>query len=151
MTKRVVTFVTLVAMLLVGTCAFAGKSGGSGGGGGKSGGKSNGQKKSDKSDKGSSRVDGDLESLAKQLGLTDDQKAKIKPILADQAKKLKDMKKDSSLAKADRKTKSSEIRQDTLKQIRPILTADQQKKLDEMPKPQHKGGKHGDKQQGEQS
>jgi Spy/CpxP family protein refolding chaperone len=154
MTRRFVTLVTLAAMLLAGTFAFAGKSGGSGGGGGKSGGKSGGKQQSDQSDQSakkgsSSRVDADLDSLAKQLNLTDEQKAKIKPILQDQAKKLKDLKKDSSIAKADRKAKSSEIKQDSLKQIRPILTADQQKKLDEMPKSEHKGGKHSDKQQAE--
>ena len=124
MTRRFLIFVTLGATLLVGTCAFAQKSGGKSGG--KSGSKLGGS---------ASRVNADLESLSQQLTLTEDQKTKIKPILLSQSKKLREMKKDSSLGKDDLKAERRDIRQETLLQIRPILTVEQQKKLDEMPRP----------------
>lgn len=136
MKKRFATLTVLAAMLLLGTYGFAQKSQG------KSGGKSGGHKQS------SSRVDADLASLTQQLSLTDDQQAKIKPILEEQSKKLKGLKTDSSLPQADMKAKRSEIRRATVEQIRPILTADQQKKLDQMPKSHgKKGGSQGEKAQ----
>jgi protein CpxP len=79
-----------------------------------------------------------LENLSKQLNLTDDQKAKIKPILEGEAKQIQSLREDSSLSREDRRAKSMQIRQSTHTQIRTLLTADQQKKFDSM---QQRGGR----------
>src|SRR6185312_15251752 len=50
-----------------------------------------------------------VESLAKQLDLTEDQKTKIKPILEDMQKKMGDLRKDTGLAQEDRRAKMKEI------------------------------------------
>jgi Spy/CpxP family protein refolding chaperone len=155
MTKRFAIF-AVAGMMLVATCAFAGRGGG---GGGSTSGKSTMNsmdkssqkdlsKNSSKSDKGkgSNKVDAELDELNKQLTLTDEQKAKIKPILADKYQKIGALKKDSSVAKDDRKAKTKEIADATTQQIRPLLTPDQQTKLDQMPKGKSgKGGKHKNK------
>ncbi len=82
---------------------------------------------------GQSRGDA-IEVLARQLGLSDDQKTKIQPLLADKSRKLKALKSDSSLSQDDKKAKAKEIRENSLAQIRPLLTPDQQAKLDQSPK-----------------
>src|SRR5260221_10192991 len=51
-----------------------------------------------------------LDMLAKQLELTDEQKTKIKPILEEQAKKIKDLRADISLSQEDRRAKMKAIR-----------------------------------------
>jgi Spy/CpxP family protein refolding chaperone len=75
-----------------------------------------------------------LDHLSHDLKLTDDQKAQIKPILQEQAKKFQALHQDTSLSPEDMHAKFHEIRQSTMKQIRPLLTADQQKKYDAMAK-----------------
>ena len=75
---------------------------------------------------------GRLQQLAAQLNLTDDQKAKITPILQDEFQQIQQVRVDTSLTRRERFAKMGEIRQNANKQIRPILTPDQQKKLDEM-------------------
>jgi hypothetical protein len=84
--------------------------------------------------------DAQLDHLSKDLKLTDDQKAKIKPILEDQAKKLQALHQNSSLAPEDMHAKFHEIRQNTVKQIRPLLNADQQKKYDDAVKNEERRG-----------
>jgi protein CpxP len=78
-----------------------------------------------------------LEHLSQQLKLTDDQKAKIKPILEDQSKKMQALHQDSSLSPEDMHSQMWQIRQGTMKQIRPLLNADQQKQFDTMSKGDH--------------
>src|SRR5512137_1682949 len=43
-----------------------------------------------------------LDQLAQQLNLTDDQKAKVKPVLEAQGKKMSEMRADTSLSREDR-------------------------------------------------
>jgi Spy/CpxP family protein refolding chaperone len=69
-----------------------------------------------------------MKSAVEELNLTDDQKAKVKPILQDEAQKLKALRQDTSLAKEDKKAKLKSIREDTNAKIKPILTADQLEK-----------------------
>jgi protein CpxP len=85
--------------------------------------------------------DAQLQRMSQRLNLTDEQKDKIKPLLQDQAKQMDSLRQDSSLSQQDRWTKMQEIRQNTMKQIRPLLNADQQKQLDEMA--QERGGRGG--------
>ena len=73
-----------------------------------------------------------LEHMSQELSLTDDQKAKLKPILEDQAKQMQELRKDTSSSDQDRHAKMKQIHESTMSQVRPILNADQQKKLEEM-------------------
>jgi len=73
-----------------------------------------------------------LDRLAQQLNLTDDQKAKIKPILEDQAKQFQTLRDDTSVSPEDRRSQFMQIRENTSKKIRAVLDPDQQKKYDEM-------------------
>ncbi|MGH9709113.1 MAG: hypothetical protein ACRD37_01015 [Candidatus Acidiferrales bacterium] len=79
-----------------------------------------------------------LQMLNKQLTLTDDEQAKIKPILEDEQKKMEDLRNDSSTSRQDRFQKMRDIRQNTDKQIRSNLDENQQKKFDDMRKEQEK-------------
>ncbi len=73
-----------------------------------------------------------LEHMSKELNLTDDQKTKIKPILDEQMKQMQDARQSTSTSDQDRRAKMKQIHENTMSQIRPILTSDQQKKLEEM-------------------
>ena len=66
------------------------------------------------------------------LNLTDDQKAKIKPILENESTQVQALHQDTSLSMQDRRTKMRDIHDSTLSQVRPLLTSDQQTKLDSM-------------------
>ena len=64
--------------------------------------------------------------LAKHLGLSDDQSAKITTILQNQQQQLSALRGDSSLSQDDRRAKMHSIRQDTDTQINAVLTPAQQ-------------------------
>jgi periplasmic protein CpxP/Spy len=70
-----------------------------------------------------------LEWLSKQLNLTDDQKAKVKPILDDQGKQMRAVREDTSLSQEQKRDKMKEIHEKTDSQINDILTPEQQKKF----------------------
>lgn len=72
-----------------------------------------------------------LDHMSKMLNLTDDQKAKIKPILDNETQQMQALKSDTSTAKQDRRAKAMEIHKSSMDQIRPILNSDQQAKLDQ--------------------
>lgn len=63
--------------------------------------------------------------IAKMLNLTDDQKAKVQPILDAQRDKARAIMQDDSLSQDDKRAKMKQIRDDTTAQLKPILTADQ--------------------------
>jgi Spy/CpxP family protein refolding chaperone len=65
--------------------------------------------------------------LAKRLGLSDDQAAKITSILQNRQQQMAGLRGDSSLAAQDRHAKMRSIQQDTDTQINAVLTPDQQK------------------------
>ncbi len=75
-----------------------------------------------------------LEEMSKQLNLTDDQKAKLKPVLQDEAQQLQAVHNDTSLSHDQKMAKVKEIREAHKPQINDILTPDQQKKWEEMKK-----------------
>jgi Spy/CpxP family protein refolding chaperone len=81
-----------------------------------------------------------LDHLSKMLNLTDAQKAQIKPILENEFTQVQSLHKDTSLSPQDRHTKMRGIHDTTVGQIRPLLTSDQQAKLDSMK--QHGGMGH---------
>ncbi|HZQ22722.1 MAG TPA: hypothetical protein VFA89_07965 [Terriglobales bacterium] len=73
-----------------------------------------------------------LEHMSQALNLTDDQKAKIKPMLDEESSKLQSLRSDSSMSQQDRRAKFMQIHQETLDQMKTVLNSDQQKKLAKM-------------------
>ena len=73
-----------------------------------------------------------LDQLTTALSLTDDQKAKIKPILDAQRQKMTDLRADTTLSPEDRRTKMQAIRQDMSDQMKAVLTAEQFGKWQQM-------------------
>src|ERR1035438_8388126 len=73
-----------------------------------------------------------LQHMTRDLNLTEAQQQQIKPLLESESDQMRTLQQDSSLAPPDRNTKMRQLRQGTNDQIRPILTAEQQKKFDEM-------------------
>jgi Spy/CpxP family protein refolding chaperone len=66
-----------------------------------------------------------FERIAEQLNLTDDQKPKVKAIIEDQRKKMGDLRQDTSLSREDKMAKRKAIQDDTVAQMKAVLTADQ--------------------------
>ncbi len=89
-----------------------------------------------------------LDRMAKDLNLTDDQKAKIKPILEKEADQRKAIMEDSSLSREDRRAKFMELQQKTHADIKAVLNQDQQKKFEEMRPRRGRGGPSGERPQG---
>ncbi len=75
-----------------------------------------------------SSADAHLQSMAKQLNLTDDQKAKLKPILTSQMEEIQGVKNDTSLTPQQRRSKMMEIGEKYRPQINGVLTPEQQAK-----------------------
>lgn len=84
-------------------------------------------------------ADQQLQMLSEKLNLTDDQKAKIKPILEDQMKQMKAVHEDSSLSAEQKHDKMKSIHDSSHEQINAVLTPEQQAKFKEM---QEHMGKH---------
>lgn len=74
----------------------------------------------------------DLRRLTKHLNLTQDQQSQIRPIIEDRDQKLNQLWQDSSISRADRKTKSQQIRDDADSKINAILTPEQRTKYTDM-------------------
>jgi periplasmic protein CpxP/Spy len=92
-------------------------------------------------------VDDQIKHLTQKLNLSDDQQAKLKPILEDQRKQMEAVHNDSSLSREDRFSKMQTLRQSSDTQIKSVLNEDQQKNFDKMREEQkdrmknwHKGG-----------
>jgi len=83
-----------------------------------------------------------LDWLSKELNLTDEQKAKVKPILDDQEKQMHAIRDDNSLNQEQKHEKMMKIHETTHSQINANLTPDQQKKFAEL-KEQHMGQQKG--------
>lgn len=80
------------------------------------------------------KADSELADLSTRLTLTDDEKAKIKPILDDETAKIHTIKMAKTGSKDDEKAKTKVIRDAANTQIRAVLTPDQQKAFDNAPK-----------------
>jgi Spy/CpxP family protein refolding chaperone len=70
-----------------------------------------------------------IQRMVDQLNVTPEQKAKLDPILDEDAKQVRLLRGDTSAGAAEKK---AAIRKDTDAKIKPILTADQWKKLEEL-------------------
>ncbi len=96
--------------------------------------------------KGESDADQHLQMLSEKLNLTDDQKAKLKPILQDQMQQMKAVREDSSLSQEQKRAKMKSIHESLHDQINAVLTPEQQAKFKQMRQEQmekHKGMKEG--------
>ena len=74
------------------------------------------------------RVERQLQRMSQTLNLTDDQVAKIRPILQIRNKQLKDLRANSSLPQGYARAKAREIRKYARQQIDLILTPQQREK-----------------------
>ena len=77
-------------------------------------------------------MDDQIKHLSKKLNLSDDQQAKLKPILEDQRKQMEAIHNDSSLSREDRFGKMQALRQSSDAQIKGVLNEEQQKSFDKM-------------------
>jgi protein CpxP len=77
-------------------------------------------------------VDDQLKHLSAKLNLSDDQQAKLKPILEDQRKQMEQIHNDTSLSREDQFSKMRELRQNSDTQIKSVLNEEQQKNFDKM-------------------
>jgi periplasmic protein CpxP/Spy len=87
-------------------------------------------------------ADQHLQMLSEKLNLTDDQKAKLKPILQDQMQQMKVVREDSSLSQEQKRAKMKSIHESLHDQINAVLTPEQQAKFKQMRQEQmekHKG------------
>ena len=94
-----------------------------------------------------------LEWLSKELNLTDEQKAQIKPILDEQSKQMRATQEDTSLSQDQKREKMKQLHQTTHSQINDILTPEQQKKfaaLKEQQKEHREGSKESPSEQPKQ-
>ena len=73
-----------------------------------------------------------LKMLTEKLNLTEDQQAKVKPILEDESKQMKALHDDTSLAPTDQRAKMKELHESSTEKINAVLTPDQQAKWKQM-------------------
>jgi periplasmic protein CpxP/Spy len=77
-----------------------------------------------------------MKQMAAELGLTDVQKTQVKTLMQAQRDKLEALRDDESLNRREKMKKMRAMREDTQKQIRALLTPEQQAKFDAMPRPE---------------
>ncbi len=73
-----------------------------------------------------------LKMLTEKLDLTEDQQAKLKPILEDESTQMKTLHDDTSLAPEDKRAKMKELHGSSTEKINAVLTPDQQSKWKQM-------------------
>jgi Spy/CpxP family protein refolding chaperone len=78
-----------------------------------------------------------LNNISKRVNLTDDQKAKLKPILESQYQQITDVLKNSSLTADEQKSKVQQIRKSIRPQIMSLLTPEQKKQWRETEAQEH--------------
>ena len=91
-------------------------------------------------------ADQHLQMLSEKLNLTDDQKAKLKPIFEDEMQQMKAVRDDSSLSQEQKRAKMKSIHESFHDKINAVLTPEQQAKFKQLRQEQmekHKGMKEG--------
>ena len=73
-----------------------------------------------------------IDTVETSLGLTDDQKTKVTPILTQEREQMRSIYNDTSLSRDDKIAKVKSIRSDTATQMKSILTPDQYEKWQTM-------------------
>src|SRR5579864_4335292 len=95
-------------------------------------------------------ADQHLQMLSEKLNLTEDQKAKLKPVLQDQMQQMKAVREDSSLSEEQKRAKMKTVHESLHDQINAVLTPEQQTKFKQMRQEQmqkHKGMEEGKEHQ----
>jgi Spy/CpxP family protein refolding chaperone len=87
-----------------------------------------------------------VEAMREQLGLSDDQVAKLKEIFAAEAKEIKELRKDGADPTPEMREQAKAIREKYKAQIDAVLTPEQKAKADEARAA--RGGKQGGKEEG---
>jgi len=85
-----------------------------------------------------------LQILSEKLNLSEDQKAKLRPLLQDEAQQMRAVRDDSSLSQEQKRAKIKSIHESFQPQINGVLTPEQQakwKQMKEEAKEQYKGTK----------
>ncbi len=95
--------------------------------------------------RGPGRMDPDrmLQRMTRELNLTADQQAQIKPILAEHQQKVQALMQDQSAPGADRQAKMKEMREDMHSKIAAVLDDQQKQKFEAMQQRMHRGGAGG--------
>jgi periplasmic protein CpxP/Spy len=83
--------------------------------------------------------DRELQHLTRELNLTSDQQAQIKPLLLNQQEKMQTLFQDQSLSQEDRHTKAQSIAEDTHSKIEALLSDEQKQKFEAMQQRMHRG------------
>ena len=83
--------------------------------------------------------------MAKKLNLSQDQQNQLKPIFEKQREQAKAIKNDTSLTPDQKKEKFQSLRQDTMAQVKNILTPEQQQQWEQM-RAKHRHGNNGEAQ-----
>jgi len=89
---------------------------------------------------GSAKMRGpNIDYLARQLGLTDDEKVKFSAAIDEQRQKLKSIMSDKSLSPEDRRSRALQLRQDLNTELKGILTAEEFAKWEKLSTRHHPG------------
>lgn len=78
-----------------------------------------------------------LQRMTRQLDLTTDQQAKIRPILEDEASQMQTLHQNTALSPQEMHGQMQQIRQSSMSQIMGILTETQQQKMQQMMQERH--------------
>ena len=73
-----------------------------------------------------------MKSLTKDLGLTDEQKGQVQALFDQEAKEIAKLNADPNVSTPQRLTKTAELKKETYAKIRPMLTAEQAEKYDQL-------------------
>jgi Spy/CpxP family protein refolding chaperone len=73
-----------------------------------------------------------LQHLTRQLDLSAEQQAQIRPILQEEESQLAALRAETTLSREERRSRLQELYAATFKKIRPILTPEQQQKHDDI-------------------
>ncbi len=92
--------------------------------------------------------DKQAQHLGKKLGLSGDQVAQIKPILADRQQQMQSLRADASLAPQDRRAKAQAIQQDSKSKIEAVLNDSQKQQFEQMLAERHAHRQHPNAQGG---
>ena len=85
------------------------------------------------------RVEHELERMRETLKVTDDQIAKIRPILETRNQELKDLRANSAMPQGEARAKAAQIRRSARRQIERILTPQQRQMQKAMRRGNHSG------------
>jgi len=77
-------------------------------------------------------TDDRLEHLSQILNLSDDQKAKVRPMLDDEANRMQSVWQDDSTPRDQKQEKLQQVHQQAVEQVKTVLTVDQLKKFQDM-------------------